>query len=511
MSMTQASVRTPLGTLIGVDQGDVHVFRGIRYAEPPVGPLRFKPPVPVGPWSGERDATRFGPISPQGASRLNLVMGDFEAEQDEDCLSLNIWKPADAAGPLPVLFWIHGGAFSSGAGSLDWYSGAAFARRHGVIVVTINYRLGALGWLRIPGISAGNMGLQDQIEALRWVRDNIEAFGGDPEAITLFGQSAGGWSIAILMAIRACRGLFARAIVQSAPLGITPASAAEAEATTGEFMALLGLDATQTGALAETPVDKLLVAARTLGMSKKSFGRVASPVAPIVDGELVDRPPMAVAAAGELADVDAIVGATREEMMAFFRFDPDFEAATEAQVADFYTRCFGDEGPAYLAEARRRRPGGSLAEIVNDTETDLKFVRPSLAFADAIRRQGRAAYVYSFDWQSPMAGLDSCHCLELPFVFGNPDAWTTSPMLAGSDPAAVAGLSDAVQSAWAAFAKTGDPSAPALPAWPPYGETARTTMCFDDVVEPVADAAGLGWRLPIPVDGTAKREAGKGS
>jgi len=503
--MTNATVtlETPLGAIKGVDQGDVHVFRGIRFAEPPVGPLRFKAPVQTGSWLGTYDATEFGPIAPQGASRLNLAMGDFEAEQGEDCLYLNIWKPAEAKGPLPVLFWIHGGGFSSGAGSLDWYSGEEFARRHGVVVVSVNYRLGALGWLRIPGVSTGNMGLQDQIAALLWVKANIAAFGGDPEAVTAFGQSAGGWSIALMMANRDCHGLFARAILQSAPLGLMPPTAEEAEATAGELMAILGLDGSQIDEFVATPADKLLVAARTLGMAKKRFGRIMTPVAPIRDGELVTGSPFAIAAEGGLADIDIVIGTTREEMMAFFRFDPDFDKSTLAQVEEYYRLCFGDEAPARLAEAYRRRPGGSHAEIVSDAETHLRLTRPSIAFAEAVGRRGGNAFVFQFDWQSPMAGLDSCHCLEIPFVFNNPGAWTTSPMMEGSDPDAVAGLSAAMQASWAAFAKTGNPDTPELPHWPAYDSRKRMTMRFDDIVEPVSDLAGLDWRIPVPVEAYA--------
>lgn len=506
MSESTVTVQTPLGTLRGVDQGAVHVFRGIRYAEAPVGPLRFQPPQPVASWPGTRDATRFGPIPPQSTSRLSRAMGDFEAEQDEDCLALNVWRPAKAEGPLPVLFWIHGGAFSSGAGSLDWYSGAAFARRHGVLVVTINYRLGPLGWLRLPGVSDGNLGLRDQIAALRWVKDNIASFGGDPDAVTVAGQSAGGLSIALMMGAEECRGLFARAILQSPPLGITLPSAAGAEETASEFMAILGLDATQTEALRDMPVDKQLAAARTLGAAKKSFGRITTPIGPHLDGGLIPRSPLAAAAEGTLAGMDILIGTTREEMMAFFRFDPDFESATDNQVEEYFGRVFGGVGPALLDETQRRRPGGTRAELVSEAESAARFERPSLAFAEALARHGRTAFAYRFDWQSPLPGLDSCHCLELPFVFGNPEDWAGSPMIDGADEDAFAGLSAAMQGAWAAFTTTGSPDHPHLPQWPPYDATQRWTMCFDDVVSPVPDAAGLGWRLPVPPSNAAKRE-----
>jgi para-nitrobenzyl esterase len=189
-------VRTNPGELRGAREGGIAVFRGVPYAAPPVGELRFQSPQPVPAWRGARDATKDGPIAPQGRSRLAHVMGDFERPQSEDCLTLNIWTPAPDSEKRPVLVWIHGGAFSSGAGSLAWYSGERFAANGDLVVVSINYRLGALGFLCLPGVSDGNLGLLDQVAALRFVRDNIAAFGGDPDNVTVVGQSAGAASIA---------------------------------------------------------------------------------------------------------------------------------------------------------------------------------------------------------------------------------------------------------------------------------------------------------------------------
>ena len=212
-------VRTKAGELRGARENGIAVFRGVPYAAAPVGELRFAPPQPVPAWRGVRDASQDGPIPPQGRSRLAHVMGDFERPQSEDCLTLNIWTPAADSKKRPVLVWIHGGAFASGAGSLPWYSGERFAANGDVVVVSINYRLGALGFLCLPGVSDGNLGLLDQVAALRFVRDNIAAFGGDPDNVTVVGQSAGAASIAILMTMPQARGLFRRAILQSTPFG----------------------------------------------------------------------------------------------------------------------------------------------------------------------------------------------------------------------------------------------------------------------------------------------------
>src|SRR6478609_2261090 len=222
MTMTaieQPAVRTKAGELRGTYENGIAVFRGVPYAAAPIGELRFSPPQPTPPWQGVRDATQDGPIPPQGRSRLAHIMGDFERRQSEDCLTLNIWTPAAYSKKRPVLVWIHGGAFASGAGSLPWYSGERFAANGDVVVVSINYRLGVLGFLCLPGVSDGNLGLLDQVAALRFVRDNIAAFGGDPDNVTVVGQSAGASSIAFLMTMPQARGLFRRAIMQSTPFG----------------------------------------------------------------------------------------------------------------------------------------------------------------------------------------------------------------------------------------------------------------------------------------------------
>jgi len=492
MEKATVVVETAPGSLRGVEEDGMRVFRGVPFAEPPVGERRFQPPTPIQPWRGERDALRPGPIAPQLASRLNLPMGDFEAGQDEDCLTLNVWAPETATPdrPCPVLVFIHGGGFSSGAGSLPWYAGDAFARRHGLVVVTVNYRLGVLGWLRAPGLSSGNMGLQDQIAALQWVQDNIAAFGGDADNVTVSGQSAGGMSIALMMTMETCAGLFRRAIVQSAPLGKPMMDAGEAEGLAGELLEIMGQDATQVEALRDAPAADLLDAARTLGMSKTRFGRVATPIYPVIDGELVVAHPMDAARDGKLWTAEFIVGTTREEMMAFFRFDPAFEAATDEQVDDYFADRFGEAADAQLGEARRRRPGGSAAWIVSDAESALTFDTASVGLAETAAAKGRKAFVYRFDWQSPLSGLGSCHCLELPFLLGTSEAWADSPMMADADPQTVAGMRESMQAAWAAFARSGDPSNDLLPDWPAYDKNKRATMCFDTLTDVVSDAAG---------------------
>jgi para-nitrobenzyl esterase len=258
--MTNPVARTKAGELRGVIENGVAVFRAVPYAAPPVSELRFAPPQPVPTWQGVRDATREGPIAPQGRSRLAHVMGDFQSPQSEDCLTLNIWTPGTDSAKRPVLVWIHGGAFSSGAGSLAWYAGDRFAANGDVVAVSINYRLGALGFLCLPGVSSGNLGLLDQIAALRFVRDNIAAFGGDPDNVTVVGQSAGAASIAIMMTMRPADGLFRRAILQSAPFGRISRNLDDAHRIGRRYVEVLGLKLEEAARLKSVPIPDLIAA-----------------------------------------------------------------------------------------------------------------------------------------------------------------------------------------------------------------------------------------------------------
>ena len=279
-------VRSAAGALRGKRENNLLVFRGIPYAAPPVDALRFQPPQPL-TWDGTREATSDGPIPPQGRSRLAHVMGEFERQQSEDCLTLNLWTPAADNGKRPVIVWIHGGAYSSGAGSLPWYSGETFAANGDMVAVSINYRLGALGFLYMPGISGGNLGLLDQQPALRWVRDNIAAFGGDPANVTVVGQSAGAGSIAAHMAMHPKGGLFRRAGLQSAPFGRISRTAADAQRMGGRFLEVLGLKPEESSRLKTLPVEKFLAAQGELGRLEKKFADAAAPFGPVIDGKII--------------------------------------------------------------------------------------------------------------------------------------------------------------------------------------------------------------------------------
>lgn len=495
-------VRTEAGDLRGARENGVAVFRGVPYAAPPLGSLRFAPPQKMPAWSGTRDATQDGPIAPQGRSRLAHVMGDFERPQAEDCLTLTLWtpdpQPALAKDGRPVLVWIHGGAFSSGAGSLPWYSGESFARQGGLVAVSINYRLGALGFLCLPGISDGNLGLLDQVAALRWVRDNIASFGGDPDNITVVGQSAGAGAIAAMMTMPEARGLFRRAILQSTPFGRTARSRDDAQRIGRRFLDVLGLKEGEAEKLRSIAPKDLVAAQGELGRLEKKFADAAAPFGLVIDGRTIPGPILPALNSGAARGVDVMIGTTREEMMAFYAFDPDVRAADEAAAAKVFDTVLKSAAPAHLDELRRLRAAKTGLALLDAMFTDHVFRMGSLRLAEYQAAQGRPTYVYQFDWQSP-GGLQSCHCLEIPFVFDNFANWSDAPMLKGADPGELAGLAGAMHPAWSEFARTGNPNHNLLPRWMPYAPNERVTMRFESVIGPVDDLAGLNWRKRWPI------------
>jgi para-nitrobenzyl esterase len=501
MTMTAAEelvVRTKAGELRGARENGIAVFRGVPYAAAPVGELRFAPPQSVQAWRAVRDASQDGPIPPQGRSRLAHVMGDFERPQSEDCLTLNIWTPAADSAKRPVVVWIHGGAFASGAGSLPWYSGERFAANGDVVVVSINYRLGALGFLCLPGVSDGNLGLLDQVAALRFVRDNIDAFGGDPDNVTVVGQSAGAASIAILMTMPQASGLFRRAILQSPPFGRMSRTLEDAHRIGRRFLEVLGLKPADVGKLKSLPFARFVTAQSDVARLEKKFADALAPFWPVIDGNIVPGEVAPALKAGTGAEIDTMIGTTREEMAAFYCVDGEIAKADPAAIEGVFASVFPSGHRPYYDEIRKLRASTTNAALLGDLMSDAMFRIGSLRMAEWRADQGRPAYVYQFDWQSP-AGFEACHCLEIPFVFNNFANWKDSPMLSGAKPAETAGLAEAMHGAWIAFARTGKPDHPRLPAWPPYRREDRMTMRFDGVIGPVGDLAGLATRQPWPL------------
>lgn len=452
------------GRVRGRIRGDLVVLRGIPYAAAPVGERRFSPPAPAPTWAGVRDATSDGPIAPQAPSRVFASMGPIQAPQDEDCLTLTVWAPRERSAPLPVIVWLHGGGFQTGAGSLPWYDGAELAAR-GFVVVGVNYRLGPLGYLAIPGVVPGNLATLDQEAAIRWVAREAEALGGDPDSITLLGQSGGGHTIAALLLLERTRGLFRRAILQSPPLGISLYDPAEAAEAADAFLQILGLRRDDP-ALGErlrslSPAELLAAnAVATQGSGRMARGDLRPLLMPVCEAPLETDLERFAEAAGEAAanrGVDILIGWTRDETNLFVSSFPPPVSFGHAEVDAVARARLGPQADAMLAELRARRPGGRPVDLFSDLVTELVFRGPALALASAAASRGGRAFVYQFDWPSPRPGVGACHCIDLPFTFGTWEAWRGSPMLEGVREQEFRGLSRAVIDRWTAFARDGDP------------------------------------------------------
>jgi para-nitrobenzyl esterase len=485
MNIKHPIARTSCGVLQGVHEDGVQVFRNVPYAAPPVGPLRFARPAPVTPWQGERDASRNGPVPPQPVSRLRAAMGDFSAEQGEDCLSLTITTPAADGQRRPVLIWLHGGAFWTGAGSLDWYGGASLARHGDIVVVGVNYRLGALGFMHLPGVAEPNLGLHDQFAALQWVRAEIEAFGGDPDNITVAGQSAGGLSVLAMLGHPESRKLIRRAVVQSAPFGRLLKSRAQAQAIGQAVQDKLGItDPAQWLTVSAQSINEAqLAVARSLA----DFANTTPTFIPVIDHELVGEDVVGAALAGA-TDCDLMIGYTRDEMAAFFAPDAQIHAASPAQVRAVFARVFGPAADDAMAEYRLRARQDDNASLLGALLGDASFAGGVHEFAERLAALGRSAWVYRFDWAAPGNHFAACHCGELPFMFDTLAAWQ-APMLAQGQPRSMQRLAAQMRDAWIAFARHGDPSHAGLPQWAPYGSQ-RQTMLFDDHSRLASDPAG---------------------
>jgi len=479
-------VVTAHGPVRGVPlDGGGAVFRNVPYAAAPSGARRFHPPVPPEPWTGVRDAASFGPTAPKAAyaAPFDALLPDPDIA-GEDYLNLNVWTP-DLAGSAPVMVWLHGGAFANGSGAVPGYDGTAFAR-DGVVLVTLNYRLGAEGFLSLADDDAvANLGLLDQVAALRWVRENIAVFGGDPDRVTVFGQSAGAMSIGALLAMPAAAGLFRRAILQSGAAHHA-LSLASARLIAGRLAALLDIAPTRDG-LAGVPASRLLAAQQQLRAeisadpSPARWGEAAvnyMPFEPVVDGHVLPRHPARAVADGESADIDVLIGTNSDEFRLFTVPTGLFGLITEP-LARAVAAGYGLDPSEALAVYRAGHPAASFAELHQRLVTDWFYRIPALRLAEAYaaRRPG-ATFVYEFAWRPPTFDglLGACHAAELPFVFDTLAEEGLAGLIGATPPAA---LATAMHSAWVAFAATGDPG---WPAYRPEGtgsDAIRATMVFD--------------------------------
>jgi para-nitrobenzyl esterase len=459
------------------------VFRGIPYAAPPVGKLRFREPEPPTPWHETRSASHFGPAAPQLGAMSWLVrraMGAAVGGMSEDCLSLNVWTPALDGRARPVLVFVHGGAFVMGSGSTPLYNGSSLSRRGDVVVVTLNYRLGALGSLALRGVlpdagdAPANLGLRDQIAALEWVRANIAEFGGDPGGVTVFGESAGAMSLGALLAAPRARGLFRRAILQSGAAH-NVSSPAQAARVAEDFLVRLGPAGRSFAALCEAPTSEILRAqSETSGALALRLGGLA--FQPCIDGDLLPEPPLDALARGAAAGVDLLVGTNADEWKLFMLGDSGARRMDDAALRRRFGRALGerDAERAWAAYARAREP----AERWSAFQSDRVFHWPAARLLESCASHSRA-YAYRFDWRPPLVGgrIGACHGIELPFVFGTVLETWLRPWAAAAPGARK--LAHRIQEAWIAFAKTGHPGHSRLPFWPTYDTEKRQAMRLD--------------------------------
>lgn len=468
-------VDAPAGVLAGVSQSGVNVFRGVPYALPPVGEARWKPPAPAPRWDGERDASKAGPACIQNKSGPYNIYANDPARMSEDCLFLNIWAPADARG-APVMVWIHGGSLWGGYSHEAIYDGSRFAAE-GIVVVSINYRVGVLGYLAHPGLSAespsgvsGNYGLLDQIEALRWVRNNIAAFGGDPANVTIAGESAGGLSVMYLMASPQARGLFAKAIAQSAYMVSTPSLKArrfgEVPSEQSGLAFAARVEAPDIAALRAMDATRLTKVAAQAGFP--AFATVDGQVLPDQLAEIFDK--------GQQARVPILAGFNSGEIRSLRFLAPPVPALASTYEKTIRDR-YGDLADAYL----RLYPSRSLEESILASTRDTIYGWTAERLVRKQEAVGAPSYLYIFDHGYPAAqalGLHAFHGSELPFVFGTlnrtPPYWPKAPQAP-----AEARLSAAMTAYWAGFMKSGKPTAPSAPVWPSFGE-GRGFMAFQD-------------------------------
>lgn len=460
----------------------VVVFRAIPYAAPPVGPLRFAPPRPHPGWSRVRDAVSIGCQVPQIPQRHQRVTGSSGVRADEsECLNLTLSAPAEALSdgrPRPVLLWFHGGGFVAGSGNSRWYDGARLAALGDLVVVTANYRLGPLGYLHLPCLGSDNLGSQDQAAVVHWVHDNAGAFGGDPERITVGGQSAGAFSALYLALAPRTRGLIRRIICQSGPFGLAPQDPDAASEMAGLYLGMLGVR-TET-ALRDISVERLLKAYLALSAYTARVGDVAPAMYPVLGGAGLPRAWPDALAAGVLKRTGVLLGTNADEMTFFYADD---ERVRQARRSDAIRIMAGWDGAkterAYDANAersfdalRQRRPDATPAQLLTAAATDRLFV----AGAHRIAARHDPSYVYRFERPAPGDGdLGSPHCAELPFVFGTFAAFAHSPMLGPVGDADHA-LSRDMGRAFAAFAATGSPDTGAGGEWPPYREGDATRV-----------------------------------
>jgi para-nitrobenzyl esterase len=482
-----AIAKTTSGRVRGVVVNGIRVFKGIPYGASTAGKNRFMPPVKPDAWTGVRDALAYGPTAPQVVARSNpasMIPGIPSANMSEDCLVLNVFTPSlDRPANRPVMVWLHGGGFVNGAGSEEWYEGSNLARRGDVVVVSVNHRLNALGFTYLPEQAgsdfalSGGVGMLDLVAALRWVRENIAEFGGNPNLVTVFGESGGGRKVSILMAMPSAQGLFHRAIVESGAVLrlLKPDTAIQ---QTELLLKELGIKPGEARALQNVPVEKL-VAANAVVLAKMNTPEPGySASSPVVDGKAMPSNPWDPAAPAISAKIPLMIGWNHTEETLFDRPTPEKLALTPDGLVERARKRLDREPGDVIDAYRKAHPDVSPWDLYILIATD----HPRGSYARELAKRKAAlkaapAYLYRFDYETTLGGghMRSPHTIEIPFVFNN---LALAPHLVEKN-AETQALADRVSDAWVAFARKGNPNTAGLPKWPEYSASARDTMLFN--------------------------------
>jgi para-nitrobenzyl esterase len=481
-------VTTNQGIVEGYEEEGLSIFKGIPFAAPPVGKNRWMPPQPCPAWDGVLDTTKFGNQAPQNDSMLDGIMGT-PAEQPlrgEDCLYLNIWTPATDSKSRPVMVWIHGGGFTIGAGSQPIYDGQYLASEGDVVIVTVNYRMGALGFMNLNEITAGkipakgNEGLLDQIASLQWVKDNIAAFGGDASNVTIFGESAGGMSVGALLAMPKAKGLFHKAIPQSGACHTAlPKTVGVQVAET--VLGLLGVSADDRDALMNLDEALLTEVQPKLSAVAAEKGLPGMSFQPVIDGEDLPCLPIDAIQDGFAAGIPIMAGSILEEWKLFSALDPGAANMTEETLSESVGKHFGQATnkavEAYRAFLADQDKPALPVDVATAITTDRVFRMPAIKLLEAQKNHTSSVYSYLFDWQSPLmnGAMGACHAVELGHVFGTYNKGGAEGFFGEGE--AADKLSSITRMAWLNFAKTGNPG---IEGWQAYDTATRSTMVLGD-------------------------------
>jgi para-nitrobenzyl esterase len=504
-----STVETASGKVRGRSVAGIHSFLGLRYGASTEGANRFMPPKKPQPWTGIQDAFSYGNTAPQsnparpGAGNLRGELGQLlrgtdgpRPPESEDCLFLNVWTPGvNDNGKRPVMFWLHGGGFTTGSDSSSLFIGANLARRGEVVVVGINHRLGALGFTHLGDVGgeqfvhSGNVGMLDAVAAMEWVRDNIERFGGDPNRVMIFGESGGGQKVSMLLGSPPAKGLFHRAVIESGP-GVKMMERDRATEIARMLLAEVSLDAKRVTQLQSLPMEKILAAQFAVSAKLRNFPGIIDGFAPVLDPTVLPAHPFYPHASQISADIPVIIGNNRTEMTLFA--DPAAFSLDETAMKTRVKAILDDRADEVIEVYRRANPHATPSDLFLLIWTD----DPTTIFSNNIAERRAAlskapTYRYRFDWETPVLGgrLKSPHTVEMPFVFDNTQV--APGLTGGASPEAVA-LAARVSEAWIAFASRGDPNSKksGLPPWPAYDSKRRATMLFSNDSKVVDDPSG---------------------